>query len=213
MYKVSVVGIDNTGKSSVVNYVKDMDNVNTFHLTSANNNGSYFAHTIRKPLKKLVNLGEHHNLRGFTGAAYLLHLIPYAIETKTKTAPILVSDRDPLIDTLTHAQIYLPRRWGYSVQTPLRKSLEYLFGLPNEIIYLNVSPEVSVQRNGQIVQIHEKVKSLHKLQDAIEIELDRLSHLDINIHSIDTETNCMDEVKHQVFSTLTTIVKKNTKQI
>jgi len=95
MYKVSVVGIDNTGKTSAVNYVNDMDKVSTIHLTSCGNNGSSLARIIGKPLNRIAEFGEQHNLKTITGATYFLHLIPYAIEQRIKCSPVLVSDRDP----------------------------------------------------------------------------------------------------------------------
>lgn len=209
MYKVSVVGIDNTGKTSVVNHVRGMDDVSTIHLTSCENNDSSLGKKIGKSLSSVVEFSESRDLRIITGATYFLHLIPYAMEQRIKSSPVLVSDRDPMIDTLSHAEIYLPNGIPNSVRHPLRASLEYIFGRPNAVIYLDVSPEVSVQRNGLVVQIHEKVESLTRLKDSIGCELDRLSDLNVDIHTIDTESNSLNDVKGLVKSTLITIIKKN----
>ncbi len=76
MYKVSIVGIDNTGKSSVVNSLNSIEGVETIHLTTFQSNDSYIAELTGKIVHYLVKFGEKNKLRMLTGLSYLLHLVP-----------------------------------------------------------------------------------------------------------------------------------------
>ncbi len=84
MHKVSIVGIDNTGKSSVVNSLKRIEGAETIHLTTFQDNDSYIAKYTGNIVCYLVKFGERNKLRMLTGLSYLLHLVPYAFEQAKK---------------------------------------------------------------------------------------------------------------------------------
>ncbi len=163
MYKVSVVGIDNSGKTSVVRSLDQVEGISTIHVTAYQNNGSRFARVSGRIVNELAQFGETHNLKSVTGLAYFLHLVPYYFEERAKSSlQVLVSDRDPIVDTLCYSAFYLPDGFSKIVRHPLKFLLEHSFSYPDSFCYLEVSPEVSAKRNNKPLQLHDKAFELVK---------------------------------------------------
>jgi len=154
VYKVSVVGIDNTGKTSVVRSLDQVEGVGTIHLTNYQNTASRIARFSGRVVNQFAQFGESHNLKPVTGLAYLLYLFPYYFEERAKSSPqVLVSDRDPIVDTLCYSDVYLSDGFSRIVKPSLKFLLEHSFTYPNSFCYLDVSPEVSAQRNNKPLQL------------------------------------------------------------
>lgn len=145
MYKISIVGLDITGKSSVVNALENVEGINSIRLTFHRDNISGISRFFARYINRLVLLGETNNLKYITGVGYFTYLFPYYFEEKARNfARVLVSDRDPIIDTLCYSEFYLNPSLRKLVIKPLKFSLENLFSYPNSFIYFDILPEISI---------------------------------------------------------------------
>lgn len=199
MYKISIVGIDNSGKTSVVRSLDEVEGADTIHVTSYQNNGSRIARVSGRVVNRFAQFGETHDLKVLTGFAYLLHLFPYYFEEKAKnSSQVLVSDRDPIVDTLCYSDFYLPDGFSSVVRPPLKFFLEHSFSYPSSFCYLEVSPEVSTQRNNKPIQLHDKVESLSLLRDLFEKEMFNVERRGISVVRIDTDAKSLEEVTDEV---------------
>lgn len=199
MYKVAVVGIDNSGKTSVVNSLGGIEGVNTIHLTTCNGNGSKIARFSGSVVSNFARFGESRELRCFTGFSYFMHLFPYFFEERAKSSSsVLVSDRDPLIDTLCYSSCYLPRDFSRTLRPALKSLLEQYFSYPSSVFYLDTSPDVSVNRNNKPVQLHDKVNLLSRLSELFHEEIFLVEKRGIPVHRIDTDAKPLEEVISEV---------------
>ena len=199
MYKVSIVGIDISGKTSVVRSLDQVEGVSTIHVTTYQNNGSRIARVSGRFVSQFAQFGESHNLKPVTGLAYFLHLFPYYFEERAKSSQqVLVSDRDPIVDTLCYSDFYLPDGFSRIVRPPLKFLLEHSFSYPDSFCYLDVSPEVSAQRNNKPLQLHDKIKHLSRLKELFEAELLLAERRGIPIVRIETDTKPLEEVANEV---------------
>ncbi|MFH0808185.1 MAG: hypothetical protein V1888_01045 [archaeon] len=195
MRKVSIVGIDCTGKTSVVESLGDIYGASTIHLTKYKNNVSDIARISGGMVDKLARFGERRNSKIATGAAYFLHLAPYWIEENAKKdSNLLISDRDPIIDAICYSNFYLPTFISKKVGPTLKSFLESYFNYPDAFIYLDVSPEVSVRRNSGDVQLHEKVGTLSRLKELFDEQLSSAKKKGIKIDTINTDFKSLDGV-------------------
>ena len=198
MHKISIVGLDNTGKTSVVEYCGLEEGVDTLSLTTPLKHRSFFAKEIYSNAYWLAQKGEIHKLKYISGAAYLAHLIPYAIEEQRCQNQFIVSDRDPILDSLCYAFCYLPKPLASQIRTPLNMALEALFAYPTTYIHLEISPETSISRNRKTFQHHDSLSTLKKLHEVYENELQRIEDEGIGVLRINTEEHSLDEVKAMV---------------
>lgn len=199
MYKVSVVGIDNTCKTSIVRSLVDSGRVDTIHLTAYSNHTSRIAGFSWDAVNGLALWGERERLKSITGFAYLLHLFPYLFEKRARrSSHILVSDRDPVIDTLCYSDFYLPDGFSEIVRPPLKFTLEHVFGYPDSLIYLEASPEVSASRNKKPVQLHDPVASLYRIREIFDEEIFRVKREGIPVFNINTDIKPIEEVTAEV---------------
>ena len=199
MYKVSVVGIDNSGKTSVVRSIDQVEGVSTIHVTAYQNNGSRIARVSGRIVNEFAQFGEANNLRSITGLAYLLHLFPYYFEERTnRSSKVLVSDRDPIVDTLCYSDFYVPYGFSRIVRPSLKFLLEHSFSYPNSFFYLDVSPEVSAQRNNKPLQLHNNIKHLNRLKELFEEEMLSAERQGISIVRIKTDSKPLEEVASEV---------------
>jgi hypothetical protein len=126
MYKISVVGIDNSGKTSIVSPLGQIKGVSTIHLTSYKNSKSKIARISGRAVNRLAQIGESCNLRFLAGFAYLSHLLPYYLEERAKgSSPVLVSDRDPIVDTICYSQFYASPDIAGALMPKLKLFLEH----------------------------------------------------------------------------------------
>jgi len=197
MYKISVVGIDNTGKTSVVESLDNMSGVSTIHLTTCQNNDHRFARFSGRLVNRLAEFGEERDSKFITGFAYLMHLFPYKLEERTKADHLLVSDRDPIVDTLCYSDFYLSCI-SKAVRPSLKFFLEHSFNYPDSVIYLEATPEESVSRNHQGNQLHEITDALSRLKELFDEQMFFLEKKDISIIRIDTGSKSLDEVTDEV---------------
>ncbi len=203
MFKIGIIGIDNTGKTSIVESLGKEHGIEQAHLTTHHQNHSKATHALGRFLGRFARFGEKRHKKTLTGFAYFLHLIPYYMELKAKkTATTLISDRDPVLDTLTYAHYYLAD-WFYKwIKRPLRYILEKFFSYPNLLFYLDVSPEVSIKRYSKIIQLHERAETLNRLRDIYNEELSRIKKLGVKVIFINTDEKDLNQVIKEVKSYL-----------
>jgi len=199
MHKVSIVGIDNTGKSSIVNSLNGIEGVETIHLTTVQNNNSYIAKHTGNIVYYLARFGERNKLRRLTGLSYLLHLVPYAFEQATKNnCGVLVSDRDPIIDPLCYVHSYLPGITGKVIRPVLEKRLKTFFSLPDSFIYLTSTPDLSAGRDREKSQLHGKVEKISRINKILNQEIHLKENEGIPVKRIDTNEKSLEEVTIEV---------------
>ncbi len=215
MYKVSIVGIDNTGKSSIVNTLNSIEGVETIHLTTFQNNDSRVAKHVGKIVCYLVKFGERKKLRMLTGLSYLFHLVPYAFEqaTKKNNCVVLVSDRDPVIDPLCYMHSYLPGIVGRVVKPVLGKSLKTVFSLPDSFIYLTSTPELSAGRDKEKRQLHGKVEKICRVSKTLNKEMLLREKEGIPVKRIDTNKKSLEEVTIEVNELIKEIYHSTSKEV
>ncbi|MCP4268448.1 MAG: hypothetical protein GY777_23205 [Candidatus Brocadiaceae bacterium] len=214
MNKVSIVGIDNTGKSSIVNSLKHIKGVETIHLTTFQNNGSYIAKYTGNIVCYLVKFGERHKLRILTGLSYLLHLVPYAFEQAAKTnCRVLVSDRDPIIDPLCYVHSYLPGIAGRVIKPVLEKSVKTFFDLPDSFIYLTTTPEHSAGRDIEKSQLHGKVEKISRVNKTLNKEMLLREEEGIPVKRIDTSEKSLEEVTIEIHDYINSICHSTSKEV
>ncbi len=199
MHKISVVGIDNTGKTSVVKSLEDIEGIRTIHLTACQDYNSKIAEISSRFSNSLIRFGENNNSKLIAGFAYFLRLFPYFFEEKVKTnSNLLVSDRDPIIDTLCYSAFYLPKSLAKIVKPALKSTLECLFNSPSSFIYLDVSPEISARRNDKPLQLHDKIESLTNLKSLFDEEMYLMKKQEIPVVRISTDNKSLEEVNDEV---------------
>ena len=195
MRKVSVIGIDCTGKTSVVRSLGKAYNAPIIHLTKYKNSLSRVAKLSSGLVNGLARFGERRDLKLATGAAYFAHLFPYKFEEMANVnSDLLISDRDPIIDTLCYSDFYLPSSISKTTAPLLKFFLEQSFNYPTSFIYLDISPEKSMERNHGENQLHEKVDALSRLKDLFDEQMFFLNKKGIPINRIDTTSKSLDEV-------------------
>jgi len=188
MYRAVVVGIDNSGKTSLVNSLGNVPGIDTIRLTQNPDSA----------LQTLAEFGERHNLRSLTGFAYLLQLFPYFSKVSTRKSGILVSDRDPMIDAVCYSQAYLPKKIARGIRTPLKSFLGRFFSNADLVFYLGVSPEVSHQRNNKQAQLHDGVEHLTRLKESFDEEVRSLEKNGVPVVRIDTDRKPLEEITGEV---------------
>ncbi len=199
MYKLSIIGIENSGKTSVVRSLDQIEGVKTIHVTTYQNNGLRVARVSGRIVNRFAQFGESQNLKSVTGLAYLLHLFPYYFEERAKSSSqVLVSDRDPIVDTLCYSDFYLPDDFSRMIRPPLKFLLEHSFSYPNSFCYLDVSPEVSAKRNDKPLQLHDKIKHLSRLKELFEEDIFLAERQGIPVVRIKTDAKPLEEVTSEV---------------
>ncbi len=214
MHKVSIVGIDNTGKSSIVNSLNGVEGVETIHLTTVQNNDSYIAKHTGNIVYYLAKFGERNKLRRLTGLSYLLHLVPYAFEQATKkNCGVLVSDRDPIIDPLCYVHSYLPGIAGKVIKPVLEKRLKTFFSLPDSFIYLTSTPELSADRDTEKSQLHGKVRKIRRINEILNQKMLLIENEGIPIKKIDTNEKSLKEVTIEVHDHIKSICLSTSNEV
>jgi len=200
MYKLSVVGIDNCGKTSVVRSLDQIEGVEVIHATTDRTRRDYerIMPISSRIMGELARRGESFNLKSVTGLMYLLHLIPYYVQDRRDSSPVFVSDRDPIVDTMCYSDFYLPKGLPRLVRPPLRRILEGSFSYPDAFCYLEVSPEVSIRRNDKPPQLHDTLDRLRKLRDLFEEEMSLAESKGIPVIRIETDQRSLEEVTAEV---------------
>lgn len=199
MHKLSVVGIDNSGKTSVVKSLNGITGISTIYLTNYQNNSSRIARISGGVVNKFAQFSSSHNLKSAAGLAYFLHLFPYYIEERTKSSSkVLVSDRDPIIDTLCYSEVYTPNGFSRTMKSSLRFMLEHSFNYPNSFCYLEALPETSARRNNKPSQLHDEIEHLSRLKELFEEEMFLAEKKGKKVFRINTEVKTIREVIDEV---------------
>jgi len=206
MYKASVVGIDNSGKSSAVSALESIEGIGTIHTFSDYNGGeSRLARISGKAVNRLAQFGEQHGYKSLVGFAYLLHLGPYFLEHRAKKSySMLVSDRDPVFDTLYNSEFYLPKGFSKKINPALRLALRLFFSNPDLFIYLETSPDVAMKRSNEKKQLHEEIDTLNGIRELFDREVFTLERNGNSVVRIGTDTKTLEEVTEEVKYTLGT---------
>lgn len=198
MYKISVIGIDKSGKTSTVNRLKK-ESIPTIYLTSNAHYDSRLAKGLSNVSDLLKNIGEKNDLKALTGFAYMFKLLPYKLEENAKKSyPLLVSDRDPIIDVYCYSKIYLDR--SKKLRPFIRNFLETQFQKPDKIIYLQTSPEVALDRMGKYRQLHETKKSLTLLSRLYDKKIMEMQKKGTSVKTINTDNFPLEAVIEKVLS-------------
>jgi len=199
MFKIGIVGIDNTGKTSIIRSIGKLKGIEVVHLTTHQHNNLRVAHSLGSLFGRWARYGEKKKSKTITGLAYFLHLIPYYLELKSKKkVPLLISDRDPILDTLCYAHYYLWDWFFKIIKRPLRFSLERFFSYPDILVYLDVSPEISIKRYPKRTQLHEKAETLTRLRSMYHDELKRIKNQGVKVVLINTDHKSLDEVTLEI---------------
>lgn len=199
MLKIAIIGIDNSGKTSVVKLLEGIAGIETIYVTTHKHNRASTANKIGKHFNKWARFGERRGSKTFTGLAYLLHLLPYFIDLKSKKKiDILVSDRDPIIDSLCYAHFYLSDKVYKAIKGTLKWFLEKMFSYPDVVYYLDVSPENSASRYSKLTQLHEKIEVLTRIKSLYNEEFALLEQKGIPVKRIDTNKKSLVEVSNVV---------------
>ncbi|MBI2631721.1 deoxynucleoside kinase [Candidatus Pacearchaeota archaeon] len=199
MYKISIVGLDNTGKSSVVNALEKIEGIDTIRLSYHGDNVSGMSRFFARYVNRLVLFGEINNLKYFTGAAYFTYLFPYFFEQKVKKlSRVLISDRDPIIDTLCYFDFYLNSGLQMHAKKPLKFFLENLFSYPNSFIYFDITPEISNQRNNKFKQLHDGLIYLSRLKDLFDESMFNVEKKGIPVIRINVNSKSLEEITDEV---------------
>lgn len=204
MYRVSLVGIDSTGKTSSVKSLGDVEGIGTIYTFGKYvGSESRIARISGSLVERLAQFGQQHVQRTTSGFGYVGHLIPYYFEIKAnRRKDIVVCDRDPIVDPLCFCESYLPKNISGNIRQPLKLALELFFDYPNLFIYLEASPEVSVQRNKEKKQLHEDVDNLTRVRELYDREIFIVEKKGISVARIDTDTKSLDEVIEKVKHTI-----------
>lgn len=199
MRKISIVGIDNSGKTTITRSFEGSDAIATIHLTSVLG-GSTWISAVRRLVTGLAALGERHHLKTLTGFAYLLHLIPYAhAERVLRQAEkrLLLSDRDPILDTLCYANVYLPKWIQPALFPHLRALLMRFFSFPDAYLYVDIAPSISITRMSASPQIHESTAHLSLLKTLFEYHLKAIERAGVRIFRIGADGKSFDAVARE----------------
>ncbi len=198
--RVSVIGIDNCGKTSVVTFLGSNKGMPTTHLTCQHHSDSPCARVLGGMVGALARFGERHQLRFITGCAYLAHLFPYYLDLRRKkNTGMIVSDRDPIIDTMCYSQIYLPRAFSRCIEPFLRGFVHYLFHAPDTLFYLTGSPDAAAARGKGHPQLHERrVEVLKRLTHLFDREVERLHRRGVTVITLDTDTRAASEIADHI---------------
>lgn len=201
MYKVSVVGIDNSGKTTLVRSLSTKDRVQAIHYSSYRDASSRFARVSGKFCNMLTDFSERHGLRTLAGVTYSLHLIPYfAEENRKKQCALLVSDRDPILDVMCYSGFYLGSPLCSVVKEPLRHFLKNVFPYPEMYIHLEVSPEISLARahDANKVQLHDTRDTLAQIRNLLDYELFEMERQGIEVLRLDAGSKPPESIEEEV---------------
>ncbi len=199
MITISIVGIDNCGKTSLVKALNALEEVHTIHVTACEHSRSKTAKWLGIIFAAMARFSESRKMRILTGFVYLLHLVPYYFERNTKrSSRVLISDRDPIIDTLCYIECYLPSRLSHILKPSVKWLLERFFTYPTHFCYIEVSPEISLERNGNNSQLHDGIRSLTRLKELFDEELNYAVRRGIPVFKINSNIKSFEEVLDEV---------------
>lgn len=200
MRKISIVGIDNCGKTAITRSFEGGDDIATIHLTSVQGESTRIR-TLRRLVAALATFGERHRFKTLTGFAYLLHLIPYAYAERALRQTekrLLLSDRDPILDTLCYADVYIPK-WIQTILFPhLRSLLTHFFPFPDAYLYVDITPSISATRMSASPQLHESTTHLSRLKFLFERHLGSVERNGVRVFRIVAEGKPLDAVAREV---------------
>ena len=205
MIEVSVVGADGAGKSSLVNAIASLqiENFRVIHLTSCKNAPKGFIGNFGKMLNQWTQFAEKRRWKLLTGLGYFLYLIPYFFLEKKlkKEARVLISDRDPTLDTLCHMKFYLPACLYSALGRPIAALLRGVFKRPNAFWHLQASLETIRNRDKGPLQIHEldDENSLF-IANFLGTELAKFKTRGVEVYEIQTDGKSIDEVLKEFLS-------------
>ena len=199
MYKISIIGIDNTGKTAVVNRIEDEYRLETIQLTSFKKCSSKLAKELGSLIEKWIRWSEYKQYQYCTGLLYFLLLIPYKIELWSKRkSSFILSDRDPIIDTLCYSHLYLPDKIARYLCQYFEFFLKRIFHYSDLYIYLVPSPKISVQRMKNSMQLHENLDDLSKLEQCYQFQLKELKSENIEVICIHIDSLTLNQLVAQI---------------
>lgn len=187
MKRISLIGIDGSGKTSLTHLFM----TNKFHTISISSfqTSSFKSIQFLGFLLNVLSLFfEKINFKTLYSFIYLLHLIPYYLEImciRNKNL-ILISDRDPIIDTLCYFKFYFPQLSNTYFFNILKIILIKTFKPAVHYFFLNVYPETALKRKLKNIQLHENKKDLvqiHSIMNHIINELnliEKTTYIDSN---------------------------------
>lgn len=217
MEKISIVGLDGSGKDSAIelmvkkhlspSYSHNVDYVPvqlaTDHIPVGRRVASHFEDG--SPLSALPLS------RFMAAAAYVFFIgLAYGFNQQrviSKHVPdVLVASRDPLIDGPVYWQAY-----GLFSNISLQSAMGLLRLLgnrpPKRLVYLKVEPRIALERlnnaydnqKKKVRQHHENLRDFSIILAAYKVVLDILTAMNVPVAEIDTSRASLDEVADELF--------------
>ncbi len=230
MKKISIVGLDGSGKSSALEiivrqHLKQQDvQAEVWNLPKYEPAAWEIDHMpIGRRLAGLVDgamlLGDRLNSRMLAGFFYFaiigLCYGPYQqfLIRKHNKPELILAERDPVIDGAVYSTYYLPFAHRLAPSQRVTLITDVLrHRLPQTIIYLNIRPEVSMARilksvddkswNGRKLKphLHENLATLTELHCAYSQVLDVAAARGARVIEVDSTSSPPEQVASQIYS-------------
>jgi thymidylate kinase len=217
MKKIAVVGLDGSGKSSVlenllrnglsaevVRPVTYRSNVKTEHAP--------IGRRLATQVDRLALLGDRYESRFLAGMVYFLiwgggHKFYEQFYVQKHKPDVLLAERDAIIDGSVYATFYFP--WTARLTPVQRVGLTQRFSRempPDVVLYLDVHAEVAMKRIEESVErkrwdgrklkprLHETTSTLRSLRAVYHQTLDVLAGRGSDIQVVNTTPLTLDEV-------------------
>lgn len=170
MARISIIGLDGAGKTTLA---KEIAGLNIFPVVYLNGSSHSLPRTwVERLSRRLIQSGETSRNKYSAGLGYFLQLISYYFQIRNipKTKAYF-SDRDPVMDTMSHLDFYLPRILRNRFRQGIRNFLYRVFDGPWLIIWLDLP---LVRRGPQpkaTEQLHHSEEQIPQIQRNLEEEL------------------------------------------
>jgi Thymidylate kinase len=210
-FSVSISGIDWCWKTSTIAGVSE--ELWAHYLTAKIGRPSYiiWPWVIKTELTNLIS-SKIEDYRPLVNKRWIKPIIAwlnaaYAINqwNITKTAleqfdlQVMINSRDIVVDSIIYSTFYIPPSRYIGTRTK-SKALQYITwsSLPDMFVYMDIEPEVSIERiiqSWRPLDKHENIKDLSRLRDNYEEAMGYLyGHTDTKVFPIDVNELTLEQV-------------------
>lgn len=227
--KVSITGIDGSGKTSSINEV--IGRLNGLNIALRDvpvdyRNKSFFTY-VEQRLETVWLWAEKHNNKFIPGIGYVLTTMLYKPTsflryTFNGRPDILVNHRDPIIDSAVYFSFYW--RWINKVlRLPPQAKIEWarriiMEDLPDVVIHLEVDPSLAIARiieklkksdKKSVLHLHEAKVILTELQNSYRevIEQAKQEKSSMKIFRLDTGQTSQEEIGLEISKIIMSCLK------
>jgi thymidylate kinase len=227
-YKVSVTGIDGSGKSTSI--AKVVDNISKEYLTAKigrptyvngpnMNQKQYLFTNLNNTIDKAHSLAD--NIESKLLVASVSSLSRFAIThiengVFSKFNPeVTIYSRDKIVDPAVYSTFYFPftKKWSAEIRINIAKNIQFNTKPSDTIIYLDIDPKIAVERIEKRIEeektkssdrnkwkhMHENVENLSSLRHFYE---EALSHMEkkfnTEVITINVDNNTLNEVSSKI---------------